>query len=183
MAAGYFENADRIKDLVSLSAELFKRAQDAVAQRVVPTPKVAPWLRAPRQRLLLTVVTFLLLMSVVKIVLLAVAIARHDDHILTLVVSHKWIFVIELGLLFLICTYVSRKGARPESLIDNQAISRGFSSENRFFSYWPYLWASWFVLYALLGANTFVTISSPYFSVAANFLNNLSGLFIFGMLF
>jgi len=178
----YLANLNRLNSLIDLSAELFKKAQNITAERLVSHPKVTQWLRAPRHFLLLAVVTLLLITSAMKvIVLIAWAGFGLDWPVRKYLLSSGGIYLLEAILLILVTSYVVRKGRRDELAITNQSFMRGFRAENQFFAFWPYLWVSWFFLYALLSWNSMNPIRSPYFSVAANFLNNLSAMLMLSM--
>jgi hypothetical protein len=178
----YLDNLARINNLIELSADLFRKAQNVTAERLIPNQKVTEWLRAPRQILLLAVVTLLLVTSVAKVaILIAWKGFAIDWPARRYLLSSGGIYVLEAALLILITSYVVRKGRRNERAITNKSLVRGFEAENQFFAFWPYLWVSWFFLYALLSWNSLNKIDSPYFGVAANFINNLSAMLMLSM--
>ncbi len=181
----YLENLDRLKGLLELSTELFERAKQIVAERAFPHVKVTRWILEPEQRLVLIVATLLLATSAAKAVIWVAGkpFFHMDEQVRNLLLSDVAIYITEAILLVFVATYVVKKGGRDETALDNRALSRGLRAENRFFGYWPYLWLSWFALYVLLAYNSFNPLPPAFLDVIANFLNNLSGLFIFAMFF
>lgn len=181
---GHVENLTKLKELVNLSSELFKKVQDLAAERLLPNRQIKVWLRAPKQRLLLTIISLLIVTSVAKAFLWGLGkVVQVPASVLGFALSQSAIYVVEAILVIFVGIYVTTRGGRDESSIQNAALTRALRAENRFFAYWPLLWMSWFVLYLMLAFNAFNPVSSPYFVVGLNFVNNLSGLFIFALFY
>jgi hypothetical protein len=188
------ENVTRLRDLLDLSTDIYERVQKLAATRIMPDPRVVKWLRRPDQRVLMSVIVLLLASSAAKVLLwlFGPAVRRVPAEFQRFALSRGGIYVVEAVLVILVTVYITSRGTREESITENRSLQRGLRAENQFFAYWPLLWFSWFALYLILAFESLRQAQPlgspppaewPYLSVALNFFNNLSGLFIFAMFY
>jgi len=68
----------------------------------------------------------------------------------------------------------------PSGHLDEQVLTAVESSE-RFMSFWPALWTTWFLLYAALTLDYIVKLNSPYLVALFDLLNNCTALIFLSM--